>query len=260
MKRCPTCNKTYTDPVLSFCVDDGTPLVQDDEVTVVSPNEGDGDAVAYKPPSGYVPPGGTRNRRVWPWILGIVAAIVIGIAGLGIAAAVFIPRLLRSKQHDPVNLNANRDHDSSSGNVNSSSGNLNANSSSEGVRTPPPTDKEQVLAELTQLEHEWTVANLNADKKELDRILAVDYAGPAADGHLQGKAEYIRTIQRDTTVEKWNFENLQLNLRGERATLSGRIRLIIKGNEELLDFTDKFVWRDSRWQATGSEVTRSQNQ
>ncbi len=27
MKRCPSCNRTYTDPSLNFCLEDGTPLV-----------------------------------------------------------------------------------------------------------------------------------------------------------------------------------------------------------------------------------------
>jgi hypothetical protein len=29
MKRCPTCNRTYTDASLNFCLEDGTPLAQD---------------------------------------------------------------------------------------------------------------------------------------------------------------------------------------------------------------------------------------
>lgn len=29
MKRCPSCNNTYTDDSLSFCIDDGSPLVPD---------------------------------------------------------------------------------------------------------------------------------------------------------------------------------------------------------------------------------------
>ena len=29
MKRCPTCNRTYTDPSLNFCLEDGTPLTTD---------------------------------------------------------------------------------------------------------------------------------------------------------------------------------------------------------------------------------------
>lgn len=31
MKKCTTCNRTYTDESLSFCLDDGTPLVADDQ-------------------------------------------------------------------------------------------------------------------------------------------------------------------------------------------------------------------------------------
>jgi len=29
MKRCPSCNRTYTDTSLNFCLEDGTPLVAD---------------------------------------------------------------------------------------------------------------------------------------------------------------------------------------------------------------------------------------
>src|SRR5947208_17089832 len=29
MKRCPSCNRTYTDVSLNFCLEDGTPLVND---------------------------------------------------------------------------------------------------------------------------------------------------------------------------------------------------------------------------------------
>src|ERR1044072_9087267 len=29
MKRCPTCNRTYTDLSLNFCLEDGTPLASD---------------------------------------------------------------------------------------------------------------------------------------------------------------------------------------------------------------------------------------
>ena len=27
MKRCPSCNRTYTDVSLNFCLEDGTPLI-----------------------------------------------------------------------------------------------------------------------------------------------------------------------------------------------------------------------------------------
>ena len=108
--------------------------------------------------------------------------------------------------------------------------------------------------DLTDLEHEWTVANINADKKKLDRILADDYVGISGDGKTQGKAEYLRTIERDTTIQKWDFEDLKVSLIGDRATLSGIIRLQLRDREVAYRFTDKFVWRDGRWQATRSEV------
>src|SRR5690349_23579919 len=36
MKRCPTCNRTYTDLSLNFCLEDGTPLAAD--APAVDPN------------------------------------------------------------------------------------------------------------------------------------------------------------------------------------------------------------------------------
>ena len=118
-----------------------------------------------------------------------------------------------------------------------------------------PTDEDEVLAQLTELENEWTVANINADKKKLDRILADDYVGTSASGENQGKAQYLGTIERDTTIQKWEFDDLKATLNGDHATLDGIISLQINNEAVTYRFTDKFVWRDGRWQATGSEVT-----
>ncbi|MEP6820260.1 MAG: DUF4440 domain-containing protein [bacterium] len=287
MKRCPTCNKTYTEEHLSFCVEDGTPLINadvpDDEATVVRSSPASSSAGAsgfsggsakresspYQPPGAYTPPGSYNQgkQRTWPWILAILAIVFVVFAGLGIAAAVFIPRMMRASDTN-TNFNANVERRSSNLNTNSgANSNLNSNANSEDWNanksavedtTPPPTDGVQVLADLTDLEHEWTAANINADKKKLDRILADDYVG-TVEGKPQGKAEYLNTIKRDTAIQKWAFENLQVNLRSDRATLTGTIRLDVKDEHGQVQspafrFTDKFVWRDGRWQATGSEV------
>lgn len=285
MRRCPACNRTYTDEKLSFCIDDGTPLVRviaaADKTTVVSPSSDQvGDDVprtqsyspdhwqtpAYQPPGSYVRPDGQSKRRVWPWVVGILAVLLIGVIGLGIAAAIIIPNMMRAASNrKSSNLNANfgqgynynSNLNSNTRGSNSNFGNLNenANSDSAAEETSPPTDGDEVLGALTDLEHEWTVANINADKKKLDRILADDFVGTSSDGKTQGKAEYIRTIERDTTIQKWDFEDLKVNLKGERAKLTGVIKLLIRDEEVEYRFTDKFVWRDGRWQATGSEVT-----
>jgi uncharacterized protein DUF4440 len=257
MKRCSTCNRTYTDPALSFCIDDGTPLTTvepDDDATVVRPRSNESNewnAVAYQPPGAYFPPGGEgKRRRAWPWILGIVGAFLLGILALSIAAIIMVPRLRRPLRTERAGSNINRIE------APTPSENINVNSNAaESINTPPPAEREKVLAELTQLENEWTVANLNADKKKLDQILADDYVGQSnQEGELQTKAEYIRTIERDTNVEKWDFSNLRLTLAGDRATLAGTVTFVVQGRNLTFDFIDKFVWRDGRWQATGSQL------
>ena len=276
MKSCPTCNKTYTDEHLSFCIEDGTPLVpvvSEDRTIPVAPHFNDDaktsdrpewNAAAYQPPS-YVPPGGNNQRRVWPWILGIVGVLILAFAGLAVAVAIIVPRMVRnntsSRQDQPVivddNVNANSNSNSNT-KPNSNSSTSNENKTVKG-NTDAPTDPDLVLAQLTNLEHEWTVANINADKKQLNKILADDYAGPSASGQIQGKAEYLKSIQRDASIQKWEFQNLKVTLRGDRATLTGRLILRRQNQDTSYNFVDKFVWRDGRWQATGSEVTQNQD-
>jgi type II secretory pathway pseudopilin PulG len=263
MKRCTTCNRTYTDPNLSYCIDDGTPLTPvEDESTVVSPRgsgtENNWNSAPYQPP-GYVPPPGSqvRRRRVWPWVVGILGAFILGVVVIAIAAAILAPRLVRTRQNEQANRaiqNSNTAEPAANSNVET---NVNSNSNAtETVDTPPPTDHDQVKAQLRDLEHDWTVANINADKKALDRILADDFVAPAGEnGQLQTKADYIRTIERDTTIRKWDFDDLELALAGDRATLTGKVTFEVGDRELKFDFTDKFVWRDGRWQATGSIVT-----
>lgn len=259
MKRCSTCNRTYTDPNLSFCIDDGTPLTpvvdSQDESTVVTPRDTSG----YRPPSGYVPPPAQR-RRVWPWVLGIGGAFVLGIVAITIAALMLIPKT-RSGRNDqtvvvePRNTNTNT-AENSNANANAPA-NSNSESNVNNIEVPPPADEDAVKAQLEALEDDWTLANINADKQALDRILADDFVGTTDQGALYSKADYLRTIQRDTAIEKWDFDDLKLNLVGDRASLSGKVTLEKSGqDDEKYDFVDKFVWRDGRWQATSSEMKR----
>ena len=283
MKRCPTCNRTFTEDHLSFCVEDGTPLVTansvDDEATVVrsgpdeSSRESSGSSgafgdrpAAYQPPGAYVPRGsyGESKRRTWPWILGALIVLAV-FAGLGIAAVLVTRNIAKkydeAERRDNSTANTSERNANSNSRSNSNSSNLNENinqNSNADDLAPPPTDEAQVLSELTDLEHEWTMANINADKKKLERILADDYVETTS-GRPRGKAEYLRTIKRDTAIQRWNFESLKVDLKSDRATLTGTIRMDVSDEQGQLQalafvFTDKFVWRDGRWQATGSDV------
>jgi len=282
VKRCQTCNRTFTDPNLSFCTDDGTPLVQADaidETTVVSassrqPSDEPPITEVYQPrdwqPSDYRPPGfqpepQTAKRKTWLWVVGILVVVAGGMAALAIAAAIIAPAIISSRRNENranANVSRSEDYDSNlntnsiDSNSNTDDGDQSNRGTNEEETTPAPTDSYQVLADLTAIEHEWTAANINADTKKLDRILADDYVGTSSDGQSQGKAEYLRTIKRDTSIQKWDFEDLRVALQGDRATLTGVIRLELKDREAAFRFVDKFVWRDGRWQAVGSEVSR----
>ncbi|MCU1266684.1 MAG: hypothetical protein JWM21_3002 [Acidobacteria bacterium] len=291
MKRCPTCNRTFTDPNLSFCIEDGTPLVitdtpaYDAEATIVSPSgghtsgsseeqkvaAGDWKGPAYQPPPHFpAPPPAAPKKKLWPWVVGFLALLLLVLAGLGIAAAIVVPNMMRAAK----NRNENRpvfvpSNPSPETNTNSNS-NLNANTNSFGNNenensnenandnATPPTDQEAVFEDLKNIEDEWTAANLNADKKKLAKILADDYVGTQSNGSMQGKADYLRDIKPDPTVKRWEFQSLKLALNGSRATLTGLVSLESSGKEEnlVLRFTDKFVWRDGRWQAVSSEVSQ----
>lgn len=276
VKRCPTCNKTFTDRNLSFCIDDGTPLLAvdeivdptDDEATIVSPSSGRErfSEPDYQPPGSYVPPGTppgqAGKRKAWPWVVGILALLLLALAGLGIAAATFIPSILRASNENAANRNANVARESNenlSANSNVQELQQNANDNWDAEETVAPSSESDVLSTLTDLEHEWTVANINADKKKLNRILADDYVGTTFDGKTQGKADYLRTIERDTSIQKWEFDDLKVSLLGDRATLTGVLRLEVQNQQGQVGpiafrFTDKFVWRANRWQAVSSEV------
>src|SRR5215468_8658919 len=115
MKYCSTCKKTFSDQNLSYCLDDGTPLVpigdDVDEVTQVRAEaKSDWGAQSYQPPS-YVPPGGDQKRRSWPWIVGIVSFLFIVLLGGTAAAVMLLPRLIKESSPIVSNSNANNDAD-----------------------------------------------------------------------------------------------------------------------------------------------------
>src|SRR5258708_38674954 len=96
MKRCPQCNRTYTDDALSFCLDDGSPLAAapDPSATVQYPQPRDTTpqpTIAYNPnqpppspPPAWspMPPVQPQKRSVWPWVLGIGAVLFLMVIGV----------------------------------------------------------------------------------------------------------------------------------------------------------------------------------
>ena len=166
MKSCPTCNRTYTDASLNFCLEDGTPLVSsaapgiDPNATIryTDPRDTKAPAAdAYDPtvqPS-YQPlapgvshgssfgqqqqarlsgPGGPakKSNAVW-WILGGI--VVLGVVVVG--AAIMIIALVGMRSNSTANSNRanvnlripNRNGNTNTANVSNANSNANLPSS-----------------------------------------------------------------------------------------------------------------------------------
>ena len=138
MKRCPQCNRSYTDDALSFCLDDGSPLTTtgagsafDAGATIQYPQPRETSpqpTVAYgpgqppppaAPPPMWspMPPATVPKRSVWPWIIGIGAVLVF----VGIGLVILVLAIASISNNNNNNRLAN------SNNNNSRTANRNAN-------------------------------------------------------------------------------------------------------------------------------------
>jgi len=156
MKRCPQCNRTYTDDALSFCLDDGSPLLSasgpmsDPGATVQYPQPRDTSpqaTIAFNPgqaappppspptpPPSWnpMPPSAPQKRSVWPWVLGIGAVLVF--MGIGVVILIFAVAKIANNNNNNGNSNnsnkvANRNANKNT-NANADETNSNANSRS----------------------------------------------------------------------------------------------------------------------------------
>jgi len=259
MKRCPTCNRSFEDDTLSFCLEDGTPLVTeavgraDSQETLVSPRppETSGGPAPTQPyvqrpgigTSPYQAPSppyaASGIRKTWPWVVGVLA--ILSVLAVAIVIVVFtVPGIIKPAE------NGNRPQPTPS--------------RPEWTATPTPspesdvpTDSAEVLEQLTQLEKDWTEANIKGDKEAIEKILADEYVGN--DDESRTKRKYIDTLKPDPSVEEWEVYDVTVNQTGERAVVKGRLKEETTGGTLVFDFVDTFVWRDHRWQAVTSVTT-----
>jgi len=188
---------------------------------------------------GYGP--ATKQRRTWPWVVAIVSILFVVIAAVVIMAVVIPPMLNAAKNENRPQPTPTRTTSTPTPSPNASTWN------------DVPGDEDEVKSQLTKLEEEWTQANVDGDKKALERILADEYSG-GPNAHT--KREYIDGLESDPSIKSWELEDLTVDQDGTRATVKGTLKNETKKGTEVYEFTDKFVWRDNRWQAVASETTR----
>jgi len=150
MKRCPSCQRTYTDASLKFCLEDGTPLIQDappaldPNATVRYPVPRDTaeppPTEIYRPPSPVAPPPPPpqqwsptptaapqrKSNAIW-WVLGGLA--VLAVMGIGFVVVLIALSNMGGNTNSNANVvaNSNTATNTNQGtNVNAT--NVNANS------------------------------------------------------------------------------------------------------------------------------------
>ena len=158
MKRCPSCNRTYTDEALNFCLEDGTPLVTEapspPETTPTMHYPAPRDTNAPQPEV-YRPPGPVfsqappvvpqwsplpqaqaprKSHAIW-WILGAVA--VIAIFGVGLVVVLIVISSMSAgsntntyRSNTNSNTIANRNANTNRSNANNANSRANTNASS----------------------------------------------------------------------------------------------------------------------------------
>ncbi|HWF87408.1 MAG TPA: hypothetical protein VN659_01190 [Pyrinomonadaceae bacterium] len=162
MKRCPTCNRTYTDPSLNFCLEDGSPLAADLDPNATIRYPGGRDTAEpppteiYRPqpqvvtprptttppppppPQQWTPPPPSapppkKSNAVW-WVLGGLAALFI--IGIGIVVMI-IALASMSSNTNTSNLNTNTRNENRIANVNANSNVANTNANANANATVP---------------------------------------------------------------------------------------------------------------------------
>ncbi|PWT91905.1 MAG: hypothetical protein C5B55_07280 [Blastocatellia bacterium] len=158
MKRCPSCNRTYTDASLNFCLEDGTPLALDApppsmpgatvrypparDTAAPPPTEifrPDSPLISQPPPPPQqqwapapIPQPQKKSSAIW-WILGGLAAFAV--IGIGAAVLIFMVASISSTNTNNGNANANSVVSNRNANANANS-NANTNSNTNTSNLP----------------------------------------------------------------------------------------------------------------------------
>jgi hypothetical protein len=269
VKHCPKCKRSFDDVTLSFCLEDGTPLIResagraDSQETLVSPSPSvpppESSGLPATQAFGQLPgkatvavsqvnvpaaqPAAPAPRRTWPWVVAILAVVFIVIGGI-VVAAIVIPPMLRASGDD------NRAQPTPARPESTATPTWKTSPVEEADDVPD--DEDAVLSQLTKLEEEWTRANVKGDKQALEKILADEYSGGANE---HNKRDYIDSLTADPSIKSWELKDLTVDQNGDRATVHGTLSEEKTKGTAVYNFADKFVWRDHRWQAVASHTT-----
>jgi ketosteroid isomerase-like protein len=125
----------------------------------------------------------------------------------------------------------------------------------------PAEAKEGASTEQTlkQLEQDWTDAAIKKDSAGLGKILAHDWVSQGTSGETSREKALAEISSGDNRVESMTLSDLKVRVFGDTAVVTGsddeKSSHLGKDTSGHYVWTDVFVRRDGRWQATASQGT-----
>jgi uncharacterized protein YchJ len=128
---------------------------------------------------------------------------------------------------------------------------------------PPPPQERTEEQTLHALLREYANANINRDTSVVERLLADDYIGTGANGHVLNKAQVIAEVKsEDMTITKVEIDDFRARIDGNSAVTNFLTTIFFKVNNEdgsaQYRTTCAFVKRDGRWLFLASHNSRKQ--
>lgn len=213
MKRCPTCSRVYDDESLRFCFDDGTALVNKlpdgaPETLVMPPAHDAQPTLRATPPaaapfSSGIPPtqAATKPRRVWPWLLG-GGALLLLIGAVAIVGA-FLSYAKRPSVHHLV-MRVSSDAPSRDAVVTSAvaviKNRLNAMGVSSFEVKPGAPGSGQILVNLPRLEDPERVKKIISTWGKLELCHVVSPPSPSVAQTFASEEEANTWLKQNETI------------------------------------------------------------
>jgi hypothetical protein len=119
-----------------------------------------------------------------------------------------------------------------------------------GTGPRPHTPAQEVEISVRQCSEAWA----RSDVATLDRLLAADYIDTDPSGHLRRRADWLARAREPRNVAV-SFADLQVQVHGALAEVTGANRLTAPEGETALRIHQLWIKRGTSWLRAASEAT-----
>ena len=127
--------------------------------------------------------------------------------------------------------------------------------------TMAPTAIANSKKEILKLEHEWALALLNEDSKKLETLLADNLQYTRANGKVENKSGYLKSIREGTT--KYSLvkrDDVKVQVNGDTAIVTARWKTTLqnKPNTPMTTtarYQHVYIKQNGRWLITTHQTT-----